>query len=48
MEDGRKCVTCDAQKKSAIASVKLINPGTGKVTVNNKDFHKHFPFIEDR
>lgn len=48
MEDGRRYVTETGQKKSAIAQVKLIHPGTGKVTVNGKDFHKHFPFVEDR
>lgn len=48
MKDGRKCVVEEGQKKSAIAKVKVIYPGTGKITINGQEFHKYFRFIEDR
>lgn len=48
MDDGRKYVVEQGQKKSAMAKVKLIYPGTGKIVVNELELHKYFRFIDDR
>lgn len=48
LPDGRKCVEGEGIKKSAVATVKIFSPGTGKITVNGRPFLKHFTFISDR
>nr|XP_039260045.1 28S ribosomal protein S9, mitochondrial-like [Styela clava] len=48
LDDGTKCAEAEGIKKSAVAKVKLLSPGTGKITINEQPFLNYFTFISDR
>lgn len=39
-------ILTNGKRKSAIALVKLMTSGTGKIIVNQKDWQKYFPYFE--
>ena len=46
--DGRYYVTAQGSRKTTDCEVKLIYPGTGKITVNEKDFGSFFYALRSR